>query len=136
MLFITTCEIMLAWAGGYPPQINSFVTWVYTLSHGLVSGPYQGQYDTAYCPILSNIYIYIYICMPCGSPTPNLLTGPWTTKQSMAGHTLHTCYVECGCIIVHYNLKSDPATRGRPYMRAAVGSRQRLSAVQSLNPCE
>jgi len=52
MLFIITCGIMLAGAGGYPSQINSFVTvCVYILSHDLASGPIprkvSGEYDTA-----------------------------------------------------------------------------------------
>jgi len=38
----------------------------------------------------------------------------------MAGNTLDMCYVECGCVIVHYDLKSDPVTRCDHYMRAAV----------------
>jgi len=53
---------------------------------------------------------YMYAVVRC-SPTSNLLTGSWITKQPwLFSNTLHTCYVEYGCVIVHYDLKSDPAT--------------------------
>jgi len=62
MVFITTCGIMLAWAGGYPPQINSFViVCMYTLSHNLASGPIPGkvtgEYDTAWYWLVSPVPI-------------------------------------------------------------------------------